>query len=1114
MTMLPGPGIYLSGAPAALPGGAWVPWDALVSNNAGVGDYGLLSAACLAEPAGAIIALDPSGTTYTETADIVMKAGQVIWGLDGIDDSGRLDYDMVDQIIDINVDDTIIRGIYFQWSAIATNNDKIDIDGATRGIIENCTFDFSPSLAAHEGLDLNTCSLFTIRDVEILNNPGTVRPIAFDSVTDSKLERIRMTGGDLMTAPLMYIRDSGENIFDDIDISSPDTATGIWHIHEDDIVGTTGPNIWTNIKLNGDNQTDGIRLENDETQMSNLYSSNTQLGVDLAGDRQRLSDFTLETIIGSDGVLAEGNDGNIVNGIINSTFADGIDSSGDRNNFCNITTNSGGGGSDVNNTGDYNTFVNVKTTAGTFENNGSTHTTYISCVASIMNNVGAATNDTQTFGCQWAAVNDTGDTLQQGMAVHVPNPAANPTVNDDVNEGYLVGISYWYNSATLVLYRCDGNGAGAAVWTPVNAVAGVSPWTALVHPSGLGDYDEINLACTGEAAGAIIAVAPGTYTESGNIVPKEGQRIVAWGGAEINGATPSVQADLGTNIIDINVDEVEFEGLYFTVTAAAPGDDKAYIDVGGDYTVFQDCTFDFTASTAQHRGIRFDAGGVSFCRFENVNILGDVLAYRMISGNGTVDAFEGPVTDSIFRNIYITGCMTTVNAGEQAIIDIEDPERNVWDTLRHDHRGLTSAQAGAMLRISMTGAGEGCSYSNIFLANDALAADGNGIQYSGAFRKPDTLQSIHLQGFYVAMQLTCPHGSKLSDFTIEGCGDKSIDTGSCESLSISNGYIRASGTTGLEVTAVDSVFNNIVFDNTAGTYDIRVLATANDNKFSNMYGDKTMQFNPGTGSAISNFKCTTLDINADETYAENGEITGNMTVDGDDCRFSNLFVDGTCTIGDGITGCSFVGCRIDTMAVSGADYTMFSSCYMDDVTVGAPGTTSLNTMFAGCRCTDLTTTGDADETIISGCLIDGTLTNGGIKTSISSTEIGTFTDNGDDTIRDVYTQETLGGAGPFSIRGSRDYDNTGLGAGSTITLPDPAAVQVTVGYRFRVVIAVAQLITIAQPALQQIHINGSSSTAGAGGNVNSNTQWSILELEYKGNNNWVAVASLGTWNLV
>ena len=698
------------GLGGAIIAGAWVPWDVLVSNQPGVGDYNLISAACAAEPAGTIIAVDSNaGTPYVELIPIVPLAGQSIFALDGRDAAnGGVVYDMVDEEIDLNVNDVLLEGIYFMWSAIATNTDKIDLDGASNCMIRNCIFDASASLAASGFLDIDSTTEAYFQDIALYLNPGTVNAIHGNAMTRCVLERIRITGGNIGAGPLIDLDDCGGNTFDNIDMRSPDTNTGTWHIFEDDNAGTTLGNNWNNITVAGDNQTNGIRLENDESVISRVRLTVTQTGIELAGDRQKISDFTLTGSGGGSGILLSGGNNNVTNGSIASAYTDGIELTGNNNCVSNVATNITGAGQDIDNKSANNTFVNVRTTAGTFENNGSEDARYIACRAAQFNNLGVTTNGTQSFGCNWTAVNDTAGNLGQGMSVHVD--AAAPTVNDDTGEGFEVGISFWYRTGTNVLYRCDANGAGAAVWHPVNLAGGIGLYTVLVHPTaGVGDYQTLSAACTGSAAGTIIGVAPGTYTEIAQINMLEGQRIFALGGLEGDDIT-SVIYGLGNYIISSATDECEISGIYFTVTATA---DKSFIDLTGNNFKMDKCTFDFTGTAAQdHAG--FDFVGCDNVQLREIRIIADARTYEVFSlttctnvlvedviiTGGTLDP-SGAATDFI----YLSDCSNCkfINIRGSAL-DTEDiAAYYIKDTVSAD----TAGNLFRDINLNMTAGGTG-----------------------------------------------------------------------------------------------------------------------------------------------------------------------------------------------------------------------------------------------------------------------------------------------------------------------------------------------------------------------------------------------------------------------
>lgn len=1099
-------------------------FDAIVAPAGG--DYALISDACDGEAAGALIGVAPG--SYVENDDITLKDGQVVSAVHGFRDGDAVDVQMDDYRLLMPNDDNIVEGIYFNWANMTVAGNYMVVMSGRDSIMSRLTLDMqntgSGLPVANQGVQISTVgeSNHYFENINILLNDGSTDPLSIEA-GGNYFNNVYVSGGDDGT----HMTDCYNNTFINCTFRH---GVGVLTIAFEE-ANTGGVSSYGHRFVNcvfDDLSNLGMAYyqELDGTQFTNcFFNGGPEGGIDINS-----SGVTIESCEFYD----DGSWGIRINGttkcnINNCTFEcagnsiEILSPAGNVPEYINISNCSARPGA-VASAG--NVLIsggqNIAITNVKFPNSGLTIQPFgvsnpdnIYMYGVIMGSLsvfGVGSDAVSEFGCVFpGGITDTSDALQRGVRSHIQD--TNPTVNDDSSDGFIAGVSKWFDTSTGIEYLCHDSTVGAAVWVPIGSQDGKAMWDFLVHPTaGYGDYQLPSTACSSESQGDIIAIAPGEYDELNNIVMQEGQTLIALGGIEGDDFT-AVTINFTDNQRIILDDDVRVKGIYFTCDRDVVTDDVKMMDFDEcSRAVVEDCTFDCTPTSGTQQHQVFDINGINSCRMENITVIGDTETYTPFDGASDT----GSVADSIFRNIKISGCKTTVNAGEQALIDLEDPERNTWDTVYHDHQGLASVQAGAMLRVTSTKDNAGCHYTNLFFLNDALAADGRGIEYSGSFRKPDALENIMIQGFYDGMYIGGPEGWKLDNFTLEGCGNKAFDSSSLDNATISNGYIRAAGTTGMEFTGRDSLVTNIQFDGTVGTHDLRILATANDNKFSNIYGDAEIEFNPGKGSGLSNFRCGTLDINVNETFIENGYVYSDMTIDADSCHISNVYVDGTCTVGSGSGSNQFTGCRFDELDITGGSslFNLFSACYIANGTIGASGTVE-DTCFSACRLQNYAIS-DAENTKIAGCIIDDTLTNGGsaIKTQIAGSTFGTFTDNGQDTERDVYTQETLGGAGPFSIRGSREYDNTGLGVGSTITLPDPAVVQVSVGYRFRVVVSAAQQITIAQPALQQIHINGASSTAGAGGNANSNAQWSVLELEYKGNNNWVAVAKLGTWNLV
>ena len=185
---IPGNRIMLQRAGGGgIPGGAWVPWDALVSNNPGVGDYPLISDACAMEPAGAVIAVDCNSTTpYVEIADIVLKEGQTVFAFDGVRAAGTVVVLMGDFQVRMPNNDPTLEGIYFHcdnMTAASVGEYKCDISGAggLGPTINRCVFNLDNSTAglprACRGMRITGAVGGIIRDVKVLPNDFVQRPL-------------------------------------------------------------------------------------------------------------------------------------------------------------------------------------------------------------------------------------------------------------------------------------------------------------------------------------------------------------------------------------------------------------------------------------------------------------------------------------------------------------------------------------------------------------------------------------------------------------------------------------------------------------------------------------------------------------------------------------------------------------------------------------------------------------------------------------------------------------------------------------------------------------------------------------------------------------------------
>ena len=717
--------------------GAWVPWDALVSNQPGVGDYATISAAVLGENAGAIIAVDSNpGNPYTEIQDIVPQQGQVIFGMDGRDDAnGGVVYQMGDFIIDINVDDVEIYGIYWDFNGIATNEAKIQIDGSDNGYIHDCTFDFTTApAAAHRGIDLNTCNDWTLKDLTVIQSAASLRWLELNTCLRCSVDDIRVTGGDVATDLMVAVIDSGSCDIHNISCGAPDTApANTYYWHEDDNAGTTLGNTYHNIHIVNDSQGDAVCVENANTQIHNLRISHCQTALAMNGAEQVLDGFSLTGAAGGNGITVNAARCKVSNGDIDDAFVNGIVLAGGRALVDHVNADMTAGGDAIScGASDDNVVVACTSTTGIMSTGGGGNDNrFVACEATGFTDGG---NRTQMTMCDFGTAAIAGTDNQRGMRVHVA--AADPTVNDDDTDNFLVGVSFWYNSTNDVLWRCDANATGAAVWTQVNGLSGLL-YDALVHPTaGVGDYVNVSSACTGEAAGAVIAVAPVAITEVADIVPQEGQVIMSLAYGVEGDDNDCCTVDMQTHIIDVNVSEAVFKGIYFKYDANGPAHDQAWVDIAGNDCVFRDCTFDCTdtAGVQQHRCVLIN--GVANVRLENINIACDTLTYRPIDMDTAVDA--------ILENVKITGGTQNPTAVTEDTIDMDECYGCILEKIKVSALDTEKATA-YMIHDTVSADTVGNTFRDIDLSAAAGAPSSGGIeiQGTGAMRShPSVLDNV------------------------------------------------------------------------------------------------------------------------------------------------------------------------------------------------------------------------------------------------------------------------------------------------------------------------------------------------------------------------------------
>lgn len=751
--------------PTPLPFGFWVPWDALVSNIPAVGDFTSISAACTAMPAGSIIAVDSNSTTpYIEVGNITLKEGQVLLAFDG---DGRIagtvavqmSNGVANYVISAPNDNAAISGITFDWSnatAALAGTDVMSIAGSNfRG--ENVVLYWGG------GAPLNFHGLFMsgsnnyLRDFQVNGTPRCVNPLNLTG-SNNVFDNCIFYGGDGGGAGPGSVIAGGNNRF----LNTPLTSDGVNTVSGNSNVFRSSP----------------------FAELSALAAALTNSG--------------------TDNIFVESN--------LNTGFGTCLNANGARQSFNRCVITSAGGGTAIAVAAvDGTKFVDCSCDANMTIANGSTNTVLRGLVMTLgtltisgqavklsecqLVNLTLAATAVSVFevGCTISGViTDTATRLQRGIFLH--QGAAAPTVNDDVNDGFLGdGMSRWFDTRAAPLgqieYRCHSNAVGAAVWIPIGT-AGL--YSVLIHPvAGIGQYQTISAFCTAEPVGTIAGIAPGTYTEVGNITFLAGQQVFGLGGVD-NTALESVLYQMG-NFTLTNAANSKIEGIYFTHTVTT-ADQQSISLTGASGWVVRNCTFDFTPTGAfDHMGIIYS--GTNW-KIQDVNILCDARTYRAIFNNGG--------TDGVMENVKVTGGMTTAAANHEYLVRILSSARSKYENITITTPDAT-VQVGALLGVSAAASKDGDHYSNIHLIHTlATAAAGNGLYYfdtGGAdHHMYDLWSNLTIKYFYDGVRTTRNSHVKFENCTIGSdiakCGDSSVVqvTSSSETM-WSNCTMFAVGTT-------------------------------------------------------------------------------------------------------------------------------------------------------------------------------------------------------------------------------------------------------------------------------------------------------------------------------
>jgi len=660
-----------------------------------------------------------------------------------------------------------------------------------------------------------------------------------------------------------------------------------------------------------------------------------------------------------------------------------------------------------------------------------------------------------------------------GPLVHRDSNA--PSVYVDVKHSRIVdtGVNGIWNNATPPGSPTDPNGKVTVFYDRASVflktlVSGSEPVSFalkggdssydLVVPF---DYPTVSQAITALAGPGIIGVAE-DFTEIADIVPATGQSILGMGGVNDN-----IEITMGDfQVLLANKDEVHMEGLKFLFTPVTD-EFKIDLDASSDDCHFERLIFSF-GGVAQHSGIR-DYG--------NRNKWIDI---DIVNNTNSREALHVEGDDSLYERFNITGGQSS---SDYLVSVAADSLRNTFRGFRID--GLSASSSEVVYVRDLGGTVKWNLFEDWYIDGTNVTA-----RLWRVEGQHDTYRNIVAELATAGLFWVRNDYNRFESIDTDTIYQPFYFESGAEHNSVIGAHLNNSTNRAILNEGDDNIFTNIVTENTSGVYswdgggNAKITASQFDVLFD---GHSRLEME---GCTVNN-----MDL---DWQCNNSKFTG--------CHFG-----GTVAIEDACSLTQWSSCFFNDLDIEGADQAMFSSCYMISLNVGT-GATSQHTMFSACRITNAIVT-DAEDTIFSGCEISGTLTNSSSakKTRVIHTPVGTWaTDSGQDTVNDPYFPQTVTAGAANAIKGGRQYDNTGAVGGIGFDLPDPASEQVSIGFRARFIVAAAQEIKINCVTAQTIHSNGNSTTTGTG-DVKSSTQWSILELEYMGNDDWVAVANIGTW---
>jgi hypothetical protein len=449
-------------------------------------DYPTISEACAALSDGAVIFVKTC--TINEVSDIIPKEGQTIiaeGGVEGDDIEGTV-VNMGDYGIVIANTEVTMRGIYYKF--IPTTDEKKIICSGDNIHIDKCVFDFSAGINNHEGMLVSGVSGARMSGVKIIGNSQSYTLLELDTVEHGIFRDFDISGGSTSFSHLVYIIDSSYCKFEDFYVHGiTGSLANIFMIYELTSIGSPKLNYYHNIYIDGSIgiNGEGMRVCSSGAVINNIYTINCKTALKIESDYVKVVDYRFENCLA--GMLAESGYGNeFINGVISGATDGFVCVDATHGKICNLICE-GSSNLDLNIGANAHIWSIANCSLGVAQINAE-RTKVINSIIATCAITGTAVYtrfDTNSF----TTFTDNGSATKIGMDVHVTT--IDPTVNDDVTLEYMAGVSYWYNSVSKILFQCDDNTNGAAVWTPMEEMAFTTDVTSPVTCIAGVQYDNI-----------------------------------------------------------------------------------------------------------------------------------------------------------------------------------------------------------------------------------------------------------------------------------------------------------------------------------------------------------------------------------------------------------------------------------------------------------------------------------------------------------------------------------------------------------------------------------------------------------------------------------------------